>query len=180
MTEKILENFVNPVKSKILLVIAAQKQVTARELRERLPDIPQATLYRHLKKMTADGVIRVAEERKVRAVTERVYALADNLDMGISEKLEENRADVLLMLFRQFAAQLVREFAEYAARDDVDFMRDLPSFTTGPISATTEEVVELLTDLGKLLEEFRERTKEPHPGRRLRSVALIITPPRSL
>ncbi len=50
MTDKLMECFTNPVKCKLLLEIRSQGQTTAKHLAETYTDIPQATLYRNLKK----------------------------------------------------------------------------------------------------------------------------------
>ena len=62
MTDRIMECITNPVKCKLLLEIYSQGQATARHLADAFGDIPQATLYRNLKKMLNDGILKVVEE----------------------------------------------------------------------------------------------------------------------
>lgn len=178
MVEKMLEAFIHPVKSKIFLEIVKGERMTAKELNLRLPDIPPATLYRYLGKMVEDGLLRVVEERKVRAVTEKVYSAMTDMDMGVSQMLEENRGDVYMSLFTQFALQLMKEFKEYTDREDINLLSDGSGFSTGPIYATPEELRELMLELGEVLTRFREKTKDPAPDRKHRSLAITITPPR--
>ena len=42
---------------------------------DRLPDIPQATLYRHIAVLADAEVLEVADERRVRGAVERSYRL---------------------------------------------------------------------------------------------------------
>ena len=64
----------HPVRIQIITAMSTQR-MTARELSEVMPDIPQTTLYRHLNALLRGGVIQVVEEYPVRGTVERVYAL---------------------------------------------------------------------------------------------------------
>ena len=50
MTGRLMECITNPVKCKLLLEIHSKGKATAKQLAHIYTDIPQATLYRHLKK----------------------------------------------------------------------------------------------------------------------------------
>lgn len=50
MTDQLMDCITNPVKCKLLLEIHARGKATAKYLADIYHDIPQATLYRHLKK----------------------------------------------------------------------------------------------------------------------------------
>ena len=76
MTDRIMECITNPVKCKLLLEIYSQGQATARHLADAFGDIPQATLYRNLKKMLNDGILKVVEETQIRGTVEKTYGLA--------------------------------------------------------------------------------------------------------
>ena len=60
MTDRLMECITNPVKCKLLLEIHSQGKATAKQLADIYTDIPQATLYRHLKKMLSDGILQVS------------------------------------------------------------------------------------------------------------------------
>ncbi len=71
MTDRLMECITNPVKCKLLLEIHSQGKATAKQLADIYTDIPQATLYRHLKKMLSDGILQVVEETQVRGTVEK-------------------------------------------------------------------------------------------------------------
>ena len=50
----------------------ADPQTTA-QLRERLPDIAPATMYRHIATLADAGVLEVDSEKRVRGTVERSY-----------------------------------------------------------------------------------------------------------
>ena len=90
----------NPVKSKLLLEISRCKQTTAKHLAETFTDIPPATLYRYLKKMTSDGVLEVVRQTQIRGTTEKTYALA----AGLRQELEDmsTSGESYLLAFTQY------------------------------------------------------------------------------
>ena len=61
-----MECLTNPTKNKLILQVMKEGRTTAKALAEKHKDIPQATLYRHLKKMLADGILKVVEENNYR------------------------------------------------------------------------------------------------------------------
>ena len=50
MIDQIMDCIANPVKCKLLIEIYSHGQATAKYLSDKFDDIPQATLYRNLKK----------------------------------------------------------------------------------------------------------------------------------
>ena len=56
---KIMECVSNPIKCRLLIEILKSGETTAKLLAEKCMDIPQTTLYRNLKRMTEDGILKV-------------------------------------------------------------------------------------------------------------------------
>ena len=175
--ERLMGSFANPVRSRILLELFRQSPLTARQLQQLLPELPSATLYRHLKKMAEEGVLGIAAERQVRGVVERSYEIGIDLDQGIPELLRQNRGDVYLLLFTQYMDALLREFQAYAARPDIDILHDGSGFSVGPFYANETELAALMTGIGELLAPYRDSADPSDPARRLRSLGIIVTPP---
>lgn len=182
MDKKIMKHmiscFVDPIDSRILLEIKERKTATAKELALTLTDISQASLYRHLGKMVKHGVLIIAEERPVRALMEKVYALNMDENLDIPRLLKENRGDVYMSLFAQFSAALMREFADYTARDGIDILKDGSGFSTGPIAVNSQELETLMIQIGELIAPYRMPEQAAKPGRKMHSLALIVTPPK--
>ena len=63
----------HPVRMRIMVALAGQ-QLTAQQLMTLLPDIAQATLYRHLSVLTEQQVLEVVEERPVRGTVDEAHA----------------------------------------------------------------------------------------------------------
>jgi len=175
MTEKLMEYLTNPIKNRLILEVMAQGTTTAKALASTIKSIPQATLYRYLNKMVSDGVLRVVEERHVRNVTEKVYAMAIDFEANVEKMLNENDGEAYLTLFQQFTIGLLNEYATYCAQDHIDIQNDGSGFRVHSFHATLDELKELSTNIRKLIEPYT--TYEATPDRKARSVAVIFTPP---
>ncbi len=64
----------HPIRLRILTAISSYR-MTAREIGEALPDIPQTTLYRHINTLMEGGLLKIVEEKPIRGTIERTYAL---------------------------------------------------------------------------------------------------------
>ena len=175
MHDKLMECLTNPIKNKILLEAINQGRVTAKALAEKNKSIPQATLYRYLKKMVSDGVLKVVEERKVRNVTEKVYAPAIDFQADLEKLIAENSGEAYLGLFQQFTIGLLNEFKTYAEREEIDISNDGSGFRVTSFCATLDELKELSGKIHELIRPYAEN--EMTPDRSARSVAIIFTPP---
>lgn len=174
--ESVIKYLTNPVTSKILLEIELHKEITAKQLNKKYSDIPQATLYRYLKRMCNDEVIKVIYENKVRGTYEKVYSLAPGYTNNLTDVLDGDYGAPYLKFFMQFAKGLIKEFQDYAAKDSEKKNGDGSGFFINPIYATDEE---LLTFHKQIMQIFEELENNAHtPERKLRNAAFIITPPR--
>ncbi len=178
MNDLLMECLANPIKCKLLTEIQSKQPVTTKQLAEIHSDIPQATLYRYLKRMTADGIIKVVEEKQVRNVKEKVYAASIDFGEDIEKKLKENSGEVYMNLFQQYTMGLLREFQEYTSQKDIDIQGDGSGFSYAPFYATTEELNSLMLSIGELIKPLTEN--QPTPERKMRTLGLVITPPKTI
>jgi len=174
MHDKLMECLTNPIKCKLFTDIEAGR-TTAKELAERNDHIPQATLYRYLKRMVQDGILEVVEERQVRNVREKVYGLAVDVEAEVQKMVADNSGAGYLSLFRQFCSGLAQEFQAYAAREDIDIPNDGSGFRVLSFYATTEELRDLSRKMWELVRPYHEQGVAP--GRQMRNVAVVFTPP---
>lgn len=168
----------NPIKCKLFFEIETQGRTTAKKLAECDENIPQATLYRYLKKMVEDGILEVVEERQVRNVREKVYGVAIDYKAEIEQMLAANSGEGYLSLFQQFCSGLINEFRTYAARDEIDILHDGSGFRIVPFYATTGELEDLSRSIQELIRPYHEQ--EPTPDRQMRNVAIVFTPPKKV
>lgn len=175
-----LEVMVHPVSSKLFMEVYTRGEATAGELASALPDIPQATLYRQLGKMVEKGVLKVVDQRKKRALYEKVYAAVLDFNTDLNALLKQNRGDVYAALFFQFMMVFFEEFQAYAKRPDIDIISDGSGFSMGPIVATNEELAQTMTEIGTLIEKLRGNSLTPGSGRKMHTIGLIVSPPKDI
>jgi len=150
--------------------------MTAKKLLEKFPDIAQPTLYRHLKAMLDDGILKVTGEKHIRGAVEKSYSV--NMDMGldIARIVEENDGKGYFQLFTQYITGVMGEFKAYTETKDIDILNDGSAFTAAPIFATQEEIIEAMTKIGEIIMPLV--TNEQTPERRLHNFHIILTPPK--
>jgi len=178
MNEKMAECFANPIKCKLLIEISNKERATAKQLAETYSDITHATLYRHLKKMTADGILKVVEENQIRGTVERVYAVSPDTSLDAKKMVEENNGQAYMMMFTQFMMGLTEEFREYASRPDINILQDGSGFTVAPVYVTTKELEAAIIEIGKIINPLVGNEKTPE--RDLHNIAIITTPPKKV
>lgn len=176
MDNKFFSYISEPLNAKLLLEIYEQKQITTTKLSQKFCDVPQATLYRRLKKMLADDVLKIVEENHIRGTVEKVYALNYDIDANWGEMSKTNDGKMFLQFVTYSMLGILKEFQEYTAKEDIDLKGDGTGFFIAPVYATYEElnstsntIVELLTGL---------KDNKPDGERKLRNICITITPPK--
>ncbi len=177
MEQKVMDCFTHPIKCKLLLELYSAGKATAKQLAEIYNDIPQATLYRYLKRMTNDGILKVVEENQVRGTVEKTYAVAIDLDSSGQELIGTNAGDAYMQMFMQYFFGFIKRFQEYCKKPDIDIPKDQSGFSLAPIYATDEELASAIDEYAKIIQPLYKN--KPTPDRKLRTLGLIISPPET-
>jgi DNA-binding transcriptional ArsR family regulator len=163
----------HPVRIRIMRAVAGAR-LTTHDLVELLPDIAQATLYRHLSTLVKAGLIEVVEERKIRGAVERVYALpAEGATLDAAALATATPADHA-RYFTAFTSSLLSEFSRYLARERIDFAADGAGYQQVVLHLTDAELAKFAADLGQVIGPLLGN--EPGPGRVPRLLATILLP----
>lgn len=108
---------IHPVRLRIVAEFGGRTRTT-QELAQGLPDIPTATLYRHVGILHDGGVLEVVDERPARGAVERTFRVAEGGDRLEPQDFADATRDDLLAHFQAFVASLVDTVA--AALTDTD------------------------------------------------------------
>ena len=174
MTDKLMDCITNPVTCRLLLEIHSQGKTTAKHLADIYHDIPQATLYRHLKKMLSDGILQVVEETQVRGTVEKTYALAFHISDSMETMLEKNSGELYMQYFMQYLFGFAKQFQEYCQSPDINIKKDMTGFSLSPLYLSDEELTSLMTGLSQLISAVKNN--KPKPERKLRTIGIIVSP----
>jgi DNA-binding transcriptional ArsR family regulator len=168
------ELLLHPVRLRIVQAFLGDRELTTGQLHELLPDVSVATLYRQVATLAGAGVLEVAGERRVRAVSERTYRLrTEAASIGPAEAAELT-PEQHRQAFLTFVAGLLADFDRYVDRGDVDLGRDLVSYRQIALDLNDEELLDLLTELRAA---YARRASLPPEGRRRRLLTTILLPP---
>lgn len=173
MAERTEDLILHPIRMRLLVLFGTEPRLTSQQLAERLPDVPPATLYRHIKRLTTAGVLAVVEQRQVRGAQEKVYALADQRLLKPGAAGELTREEIL-RLFITFQATMLGGLGRYLQREQIDLAADMVTFRQASLYLTDEECMQFILKLRQLVTEAM--AFEPAPGRRRRSLGTILMP----
>lgn len=175
MTDSRADLLLHPVRMRIVLAMAG-RQLTAADLAAALPDVPQATLYRHLNRLAEGGILTVVAENPVRGLVQKVYALAraDVAQVTAAEAAAIS-ADDFRQLFAAFATTLVASFEQYlASTDRFDPVADGVGFHIHPVYLSDAELMQFAQRLAEAIGPLLANT--PGPERRRRLLATVLMP----
>jgi Helix-turn-helix domain len=167
----------HPVRLRIVLAFASDvgsRQLTAQQVAAALPDLPQASLYRHIDRLHRGGVLAVASERRVRSIVERTYVLAAGGAYLSPADLATATRDEHLGYFTTFAVGLIAQFERYLRRPEIDLVADWVGYRQVVLNLSDEEVQEMAAAMNAAVARFIQL--RPEPGRRRRILASVLLP----
>lgn len=170
---------IHPVRLRILQALSRAPQTT-RALARLLHDVPQSSLYRHIKVLVDEGFIQ-AETLPTppgttrRGAPERRYTLTRSAHLAQSD-IDDLSPDDHRRMFTVYLMTLLREFGLYLGDDTrtPNFTADRTGYTEVTFYASEAEfdaaIQAMNAALGPLL------SQQPSPDRRLRKLATVTFP----
>ncbi|MGP9537929.1 helix-turn-helix domain-containing protein [Brachybacterium sp. AOP43-C2-M15] len=167
----IAEVVTHPVRLRILQQLGGRSLTTA-QLRDALPDVTQATLYRHVATLLDAGMLTVVEERKVRGAVERTLALGEQMAHVDRDGLRAMSDAQLRSAFLAFLGDVAADFDRVVDCGDEE-LREFLGFGRGPVHVDVEDLAAIQAGFAELLAPYREDRGE---GKRRLSLATILLP----
>ena len=164
----------HPVRLQILQTLLGGRELTTAEIGKELPDIPAATLYRHIGILAKAGVLEVVRERPVRGTTERTYRLEldraslDDGELSAMTPEDHRRA------FAGFVAGLLQAFDRYMDAPAPDLKRDGAGYRQTALWLNDDELAELARRIQGAATEASHNG--PGEGRRRRILSTVLIP----
>lgn len=167
------ELLLHPVRLRIVQALVGAP-MTPLQLRDRLGDVPQATLYRHLNQLADGGLVEVVDERPVRGTVERTYAVVTSRVSLSDADLESATPTEHFRYFATFVGTLLSDFAAYLDSGDPSFGTDGVGYRQVPLWLTDDEFNRLVEKMAALVLECADN--DPTPERRRRLLSTIVMP----
>lgn len=161
----------HPVRLRIIQQLGGRELTTA-GLRAALPDVTQATLYRHVSTLVDAGILAVVGERRIRGAVERTLALGERMAHVDREELGAMDDARLGAAFLTFLGELGAAFDRFLADPDPG-LRDFLGFVQTPLHVTETDLGAIQAGLVELLAPYRDDTR---PGARRVDLATILLP----
>ena len=173
VSTKTSEILLHPVRLRVVLAVGAEALTTA-AIAERLPDIPQATLYRQIAVLVDAGLLQVVAERRIRGSIERTYALVASAVQVGPDDVASMTTDEHMRGFVTFVGSLVQSLATYLAQPTADPANDGLGYRQAALWLSEEERIHLIEGLIAALAPYL--ANEPTPERRRLLLNTILIP----
>ena len=164
----------HPVRLRIVQAFLGDRALTTGDLRSELPDVPPASLYRHIARLVDAAVLAVVSERRVRGALERTYVLRSVAAAMSWDEIAKMSREDHRRAFLAFVARLVGDFDNYLARDHIDPLRDGADYRFMGMWLTDVEMTEFLRELSAVLQP--RLANGPRRGRKRRILATVLLP----
>lgn len=161
----------HPVRMKIVQQLGGRTMTTA-QLRKALPEVKQATLYRHIAALLDAEILAIIHEHQVRGATERTLALGERMAHVGQDELEAMDVAQLRSAFAMFLSNLSGDFDQFLDRCGTD-SRNFLGFTRAPLYLDPRDLEALQTDFMKVLTPY---LKQDRPEQRRINLATILIP----
>ncbi len=159
----------NPVRQRIFQYFLLHETGTAKELKKALPDVPTASLYRHINILADHSLLMVVGENRIRGTVESVYRL--NKDALAAEDESGNAVQMSLL-------GICASFARYFAGGNVDPKKDMLLLTNCTLLLTDEEFSNFLSEINEIA--LRYMKAETTDRSKTRQITLISAPTSEL
>ena len=162
---EIAEVVMNPVRQRIFQYFLLHETGTVKEVRKALPDVPSASLYRHINILAEHSILRVVGENRIRGTVESVYQL--NQDALAVEDESGNAVQMSLL-------GICASFARYFASGNVDPKKDMLLLTNCTLLLTDEEFSGFLSEINEIA--LKHMKAEVTENSKTRQITLISAP----
>lgn len=162
------------MRLRIVQAFLGDRALTTSDLRRELPDVPPASLYRHVARLVDAGVLSVVNERRVRGAVERTYVLRVAAASVNLDEVQRMTRDDHRHAFMAFVAGLLGDFDRYLEREDLDPVRDGVGYRLAGLWLDDAEFGEFIRDLTRVVQP--RLANPPKRGRRRRILGTVLLP----
>lgn len=159
------EVVMNPVRQRIFQYFLLHETGTVKDIKKALPDVPSASLYRHVKILADSSILVVVGENRIRGTVESIY----RLNKSAMSAGEESGNAVQMSLLSICAA-----FAKYFSGGNADPERDMLLFTNCTLLLTDGEFSDFLSEINEVA--LRYMKVEAKADSKTRQITLISAP----
>lgn len=164
----------HPVRLRILAEVVG-KELTTRQIASVLPDVPQASLYRHIGVLLEANMLEVVAEQRVNGAVERTLRVARGQDRISPEELSQFSKEDHLRYFNLFAYALIERFGDFVSNAEPQAIpQSGMSYNRTVVYLSDTERSQLQQQLFALLGTVMSH--QPNPERKRYTLASVVIP----
>ena len=144
-----------------IVAILGEKEATVKELRDKLPDIPQAAMYRSVSKLESAGFIKKISTHKSRGAIEVTYGLNFSLEkMKLDNEDFETYVDAAYAVFLAYVHNKLMALKEAGDIDKLDNQLqdngklEFSRFNSTKIHVKKENLEEFASEVENLIKKY--------------------------
>jgi DNA-binding transcriptional ArsR family regulator len=169
-----VELLLHPVRLRLVHAFAGGRTLTTAQLAARLPDVSQATVYRHVATLADAGILEVSGEQRVRGFVERSYRLRPAAAAVTAARAASATKDDHRRAFATAMAVLLAEYSQYLDRPETDPAADQVGYRQHAVWLSAEERERLIEGMRAAIVPVIGN--EPAPGRAPYLLSPILFP----
>lgn len=176
MTDTLFDLMLHPIRLRIITALS-NGRVTAQELAEALPDIPQTTLYRHINVLLEGGLLEVVDEIPQRGTVERVLgfkklpSLSPEDMAGLGKEQYQEAFTLIMYTLLNEAMTALDQFPE---GEEIDILGAGFQFSECRLNLSDEEYEEMNRKILEIMMEAGK--KKPADDRKRRIFSYMFIP----
>lgn len=174
MAKNRLELLLHPIRLRIIQTLLGGRQHSAQEISEQLHDVPRTTLYRQIKHLYENKVIKIVRQQQVRGALETFYELEEGGQDIPLEQMLKMSPEEHSQLFSMFLAKVLFDFETYISKEDKNILDDGVSYRQVILHVNDQELSDLRAEMNQTLLKYLNR--EHGAGRRSRALTTIFIP----
>jgi DNA-binding transcriptional ArsR family regulator len=167
------ELILHPVRLKILQALGGERVLSTKQLGKLLPDVAQATLYRHVQKLLAANILAIDAEQPSRGTIERFYRFEEGNAKLSDAEVAALSHDDHRRYFTTFVAMLMADFEQYLQRQRLDLAADGVGYHQVALHLNPAEMEEFARSLNALAKPFLKHQPDSDRQRMLFSTILM-------
>ena len=137
------------------LVVATlgEKEASIKELQVKLPNIPQAAMYRCIQKLEAANIIKRVSEKKIRGAIQATYGLNFSMEkMQLDNQSVETYLNAAYTVFFAYVHNKLTDHMQVALNAESNL--SLSKFNTVKINIRKDKIKEFSKETEKLIEKY--------------------------
>jgi DNA-binding transcriptional ArsR family regulator len=173
MIMKKTDLILHPVRLQILSTLSGE-QLSTKEVSDRLYNIPSSTIYRHMKVLLENDLIKIVDTRSVKGTLENVYTISQPAHLD-EKDMENISKEQHFQYFLQYILSLMDGFQRYLNQPGgIDMGKDFVGYSETYFYVNQEEMMEFGKNFQKAVKPFA--TNRSGNNRRLHKFAMITHP----